>query len=43
LVTWSDSKAANVAAAESAGVCGYIVKPFDAEKLKAAIDEAFAK
>ncbi len=39
----SDVKAANVIAAGKAGVSGYIVKPFNAEKLKAEIEEAFAK
>ncbi len=39
----SDSKAENVAAAERAGVSGYIVKPFSAAKLKAEIENAFAK
>ena len=39
----SDSKAANVTAAEKAGVSGYIVKPFSAAALKAAIEEAFTK
>src|SRR5260370_28963473 len=39
----SDSTAANVIAAGKAGVSGYIVKPFSAEKLKAEIEEAFAK
>jgi two-component system chemotaxis response regulator CheY len=38
----SDSTAANLTAAEKAGVDGYIVKPFNAEKLKAEIDKAFA-
>ena len=39
----SDMTAANVIAAGKAGVSGYIVKPFNAEKLKAEIEEAFAK
>jgi two-component system chemotaxis response regulator CheY len=39
----SDLTAANVIAAGKAGVSGYIVKPFSAEKLKAEIEEAFAK
>jgi two-component system chemotaxis response regulator CheY len=39
----SDSKAENVIAAGKAGVSGYIVKPFSTEKLKAEIEEAFAK
>jgi two-component system, chemotaxis family, chemotaxis protein CheY len=39
----SDLTAANVIAAGKAGVDGYIVKPFNAEKLKAEIEEAFAK
>lgn len=38
-----DLTAANVIAAGKAGVSGYIVKPFSAEKLKAEIEEAFAK
>jgi two-component system, chemotaxis family, chemotaxis protein CheY len=39
----SDTTAANVIAAGKAGVSGYIVKPFSAEKLKAEIEEVFAK
>jgi two-component system chemotaxis response regulator CheY len=39
----SDLTDANVVAAEKAGVSGYIVKPFSSEKLKAEIDQAFAK
>jgi two-component system chemotaxis response regulator CheY len=39
----SDLTAANVIAAGKAGVSGYIVKPFSAEKLRAEIEEAFAK
>src|ERR1700694_5423753 len=38
----SDLTAANVIAAGKAGVSGYIVKPFSAEKLKAEIEGAFA-
>jgi two-component system, chemotaxis family, chemotaxis protein CheY len=37
--TWN---AANTLAAKESGVNAYIVKPFDAETLKAKIDEAFA-
>jgi two-component system chemotaxis response regulator CheY len=39
----SDLTAENVIAAGKAGVSGYIIKPFNAEKLKAEIEEAFAK
>jgi two-component system chemotaxis response regulator CheY len=39
----SDLTAANVIAAGKAGVSGYIVKPFSAEKLRAEIEEAFVK
>jgi two-component system chemotaxis response regulator CheY len=39
----ADVTAENVIAAGKAGVSGYIVKPFSAEKLKAEIEEAFAK
>jgi two-component system chemotaxis response regulator CheY len=39
----SDTQAANVIAAGKAGVNGYIVKPFSAAKLKAEIEQAFAK
>jgi two-component system chemotaxis response regulator CheY len=39
----SDITAANVIAAGKAGVSGYIIKPFNAEKLKTEIEEAFAK
>jgi two-component system chemotaxis response regulator CheY len=43
IMVTSDVTAANVTAAEKAGVSGYIVKPFSADKLKAEIDQAFAK
>ena len=39
----SDLTAENVIAAGKAGASGYIIKPFNAEKLKAEIEEAFAK
>jgi two-component system chemotaxis response regulator CheY len=39
----SDLTAANVIAAGKAGVSGYIIKPFNTEKLKAEIEAAFAK
>jgi two-component system, chemotaxis family, chemotaxis protein CheY len=39
----ADLTAENVIAAGKAGVNGYIVKPFSAAKLKAEIEEAFAK
>jgi two-component system, chemotaxis family, chemotaxis protein CheY len=35
--------AANVIAAGKAGVSGFIIKPFSTQKLKAEIEEAFAK
>jgi len=39
----SDATAESAIAAGKAGVNGYIVKPFSAEKLKAEIEKAFAK
>ena len=39
----SDLTAANVIAAGKAGVSGFIIKPFSTEKLKAEIEEVFAK
>jgi two-component system, chemotaxis family, chemotaxis protein CheY len=38
----ADSNAEHVIAAAKAGISGYIVKPFSAEKLKAEIEQAFA-
>jgi two-component system chemotaxis response regulator CheY len=43
IMVTSDLTAANVIAAGKAGVSGFIIKPFNTEKLKAEIEEVFAK
>jgi two-component system, chemotaxis family, chemotaxis protein CheY len=43
IMVTSDVTTANVTAANKAGASGFIVKPFSADKLKAEIEQAFAK
>jgi len=43
IMVTTDSKIANVVAARSAGVSHYILKPFNAQTLKAKIEGVFAK
>ena len=43
IMVTQESKLTNVMAARAAGVSNYIVKPFNAQTLKAKIEEVFAK